>query len=44
METDFRYILIVCLSLLKKYLPGTAKSEGDIYEGLDYNRLVQAGH
>ena len=44
METDFRYILTACLSLLKKYSLRAAEPEGDRYEGLDYDRLVSAGH
>ena len=44
METDFRYILTACLSLLKKYSLRAAEPEGDRYEGLDYDRLVSVGH
>ena len=44
METDFRYILTACLSLLKKYSLRTAEPEGDRYEDFDHYRLVQAGH
>ena len=43
METDFRYILTVCVSLLEKYLLPTAEAEGACYEGLDHHRLVPAG-
>ena len=44
METDFRYILTACLSLLKKYSLRIAEPEGDCYEDFDHYRLVQAGH
>ena len=43
METDFRYILTVCVSLLEKYLLPAAEAEGACYEGLDHHRLVPAG-
>ena len=42
-ETDFRYILTACASLMKKYLL-PAEAEGACHEGPDYDRLVPAGH
>ena len=43
-ETDFRYILAACLSLMKKYSLRIAEPKGDRYEDFDHYRLVQACH
>lgn len=43
METDFRYILTVCLSLLRKYSLRTAEPEGDRCDDSDQDQLVQVG-
>lgn len=44
METDFRYILTACASLLEKYLLPAAEEKEACYEGFDHDRLVPAGH